>query len=76
MTLIHNEIVLLVFRTTASTKLNEHSSRSHSILILKLTKRMESPARTQSSKLFIIDLAGSENNKHTGNRGIRYVIFP
>ncbi|XP_064620933.1 kinesin-like protein KIF22 [Lineus longissimus] len=56
-------------RTVASTKLNEYSSRSHSIMLLKIVKKIEK--RTYSGKLYIIDLAGSENNKRTGNQGIR-----
>ncbi|XP_071503279.1 kinesin-like protein KIF22 [Diadema antillarum] len=60
-------------RTTAATKLNSRSSRSHSILLLRVVKeRTEgSKKHTQTGKLYLIDLAGSENNKKTGNRGIR-----
>ncbi|XP_074640908.1 kinesin-like protein KIF22 [Tubulanus polymorphus] len=59
-------------RTTASTKLNEHSSRSHSILIIKVAKHQQcEPYRKLTGKMHLIDLAGSENNKRTGNKGIR-----
>ncbi|XP_041457174.1 kinesin-like protein KIF22 isoform X2 [Lytechinus variegatus] len=60
-------------RTTAATKLNSRSSRSHSILLLKIIKerRDGSKHHIQTGKLYLIDLAGSENNKKTGNQGIR-----
>lgn len=48
-------------RTTAETKLNKNSSRSHAILRIGVG----------DSKLHLIDLAGSENNRRTGNEGIR-----
>uniref|UniRef100_A0A4W6G964 Kinesin-like protein n=1 Tax=Lates calcarifer TaxID=8187 RepID=A0A4W6G964_LATCA len=51
-------------RTTASTKLNQRSSRSHAILLIK-------PHRQQTGKLYLVDLAGSEDNRRTGNQGIR-----
>jgi kinesin family protein 22 len=38
-------------------------------MLLKITKKIEK--RTYTGKLYIIDLAGSENNKKTGNQGIR-----
>ncbi|XP_033627005.1 kinesin-like protein KIF22 [Asterias rubens] len=59
-------------RTTAATKLNSRSSRSHSILLLKVVKKQHLPPyRKQIGKAYLIDLAGSENNKRTGNQGIR-----
>lgn len=48
-------------RTTAETKLNKNSSRSHAILRLCVGE----------CKLHLIDLAGSENNRKTGNEGMR-----
>lgn len=48
-------------RKTAETNLNKTSSRSHSILQISLN----------GAKLYLIDLAGSENNKKTGNKGLR-----
>ncbi|XP_053374888.1 kinesin-like protein KIF22 [Mercenaria mercenaria] len=56
-------------RTVAATKLNEHSSRSHSIVQLTVTK--SKPCRTLYGKIYLIDLAGSEDNRRTGNQGIR-----
>uniref|UniRef100_H3AS99 Kinesin-like protein n=1 Tax=Latimeria chalumnae TaxID=7897 RepID=H3AS99_LATCH len=56
----------------ASTELNNHSSRSHSILLLKVVKTQSiSPFRQLTGKLYLIDLAGSEDNRRTGNQGIR-----
>lgn len=64
-------------RTTAATKLNAQSSRSHSILILQLDPSafLDCPERTKltaaPSKLHLIDLAGSEDNRKTDNKGVR-----
>ncbi|XP_072423636.1 kinesin-like protein KIF22 isoform X2 [Chiloscyllium punctatum] len=59
-------------RTTASTKLNCRSSRSHSVLLIKVTKlQQEAPFRQLTGKLYLIDLAGSEDNRRTGNEGLR-----
>ncbi|XP_034050359.1 kinesin-like protein KIF22 isoform X2 [Thalassophryne amazonica] len=59
-------------RTTASTKLNQRSSRSHAILLIKVVRTEHSlPHRQQTGKLYLVDLAGSEDNRRTGNRGIR-----
>ncbi|KAH9815519.1 P-loop containing nucleoside triphosphate hydrolase protein [Melampsora americana] len=52
-------------RSTSSTKLNHASSRSHAILNLNLTQLRG--GRTYEGKCVLIDLAGSENNKKTGN---------
>ncbi|XP_076108090.1 kinesin-like protein KIF22 isoform X2 [Mytilus galloprovincialis] len=59
-------------RTVAATKLNERSSRSHSILLLKIKRTQKSaPYKTLHGKIYLIDLAGSEDNRRTGNKGIR-----
>lgn len=59
-------------RTTASTKLNQRSSRSHAILLIKVVKTQRTqPFRRQTGKLYLVDLAGSEDNRRTGNQGIR-----
>ncbi|KAK9530438.1 hypothetical protein VZT92_011938 [Zoarces viviparus] len=59
-------------RTTASTKLNQRSSRSHAILLIKVVRTQRAlPHRQQTGKLYLIDLAGSEDNRRTGNQGIR-----
>lgn len=59
-------------RTTASTKLNQRSSRSHAVLLIKVVRSQRSlPYRRQTGKLYLVDLAGSEDNRRTGNQGIR-----
>ncbi|KAL0984504.1 hypothetical protein UPYG_G00142360 [Umbra pygmaea] len=59
-------------RTTASTKLNQRSSRSHAILLIKVVRTQQTtPHRQQTGKLYLVDLAGSEDNRRTGNKGIR-----
>ncbi|XP_061823774.1 kinesin-like protein KIF22 [Nerophis lumbriciformis] len=59
-------------RTTASTKLNQRSSRSHAILLIKVVRTQHAPPhRQQTGKLYLVDLAGSEDNRRTGNQGIR-----
>uniref|UniRef100_A0A3Q1BR53 Kinesin-like protein n=1 Tax=Amphiprion ocellaris TaxID=80972 RepID=A0A3Q1BR53_AMPOC len=59
-------------RTTASTKLNQRSSRSHAILLIKVVRTQRAaPRRRQTGKLYLVDLAGSEDNRRTGNQGIR-----
>lgn len=51
-------------RTTGATKMNAHSSRSHSIMTIFCHEKM--------SKLHFVDLAGSERNKKTHNVGVRF----
>ncbi|KAK3596546.1 hypothetical protein CHS0354_013230 [Potamilus streckersoni] len=59
-------------RTIAATKMNLRSSRSHSILLLKVVKSTEEPQYHElHGKIYLIDLAGSEDNRRTGNKGIR-----
>ncbi|CAH2308037.1 kinesin KIF22 [Pelobates cultripes] len=59
-------------RTVASTKLNDRSSRSHAVLLIKVQKNQQVvPYRQLTGKLYLIDLAGSEDNRRTGNQGIR-----
>ena len=57
-------------RSTAATKINESSSRSHFILQIAL-ETTHADGRRYSSKINLIDLAGSEDNKRTGNVGVR-----
>jgi len=59
-------------RKTAATKLNPHSSRSHSIVLMKVQKIQQvAPFTKLSGKFYLIDLAGSEDNRRTGNEGLR-----
>jgi hypothetical protein len=75
-----------IMRTTGSTLMNEHSSRSHAIITIMLEQhtkqvrpRRESktagrPGRQnyKVAKLHIVDLAGSERQKRTGAVGKRF----
>uniref|UniRef100_A0A8C4R657 Kinesin-like protein n=2 Tax=Eptatretus burgeri TaxID=7764 RepID=A0A8C4R657_EPTBU len=59
-------------RMTASTQLNHTSSRSHSLLMLRVVKTEQvTPFRRFFGKLHLVDLAGSEDNRRTGNSGVR-----
>lgn len=52
-------------RSVGATKLNAESSRSHAILCVKVT--IGTPTETRASTICAIDLAGSEDNRRTGN---------
>ncbi|KAL6618057.1 kinesin-domain-containing protein [Neocallimastix californiae] len=60
-------------RSTASTRMNTQSSRSHSVFTLTLQSKFEKDGITQiqESKLNLVDLAGSERQKLTGTTGPR-----
>ncbi|EFP91437.2 uncharacterized protein PGTG_17393 [Puccinia graminis f. sp. tritici CRL 75-36-700-3] len=55
------------FRSVSSTKLNHTSSRSHAILTIHLHHLAPDSSIHHLGKCVLIDLAGSENNKKTGN---------
>eukprot|EP00042_Codosiga_hollandica_P031021 m.184629 g.184629 ORF g.184629 m.184629 type:complete len:747 (+) comp53526_c0_seq1:96-2336(+) len=59
-------------RSTAPTKLNSRSSRSHAVLMIKIARQEKSaPYRKLLGKINLIDLAGSEDNRKTENQGAR-----
>jgi hypothetical protein len=58
-------------RSTGATKLNAQSSRSHAILCVKVS--IATPTETRVSTASAIDLAGSEDNRRTGNSKDRMV---
>ena len=58
-------------RQTAATALNADSSRSHSVLMLQIQSTDARSGRHHLAKLHLIDLAGSEDNRRTGNAGLR-----
>lgn len=58
-------------RSTAGTKLNAQSSRSHAILMVKLTQVCGDETRVSTASA--IDLAGSEDNRRTENGKERLV---
>lgn len=54
--------------------MNEHSSRSHTILVLMMTSEMRDPDDSTNfirrhGKLSLVDLAGSEKTKKTNSKG-------
>ncbi len=55
-------------RATTSTNLNEHSSRSHSILIVHVTTSADNGVPI-TGKLYLVDLAGSERMDKSGVTG-------
>ncbi|KAB0377697.1 hypothetical protein FD755_009275 [Muntiacus reevesi] len=58
--------------TVGATWLNQRSSRSHAVLLVKVDQRERlAPFRQREGKLYLIDLAGSEDNRRTGNKGLR-----
>ena len=56
-------------RVTATTNMNEESSRSHAIFIINVTQRNIENGIVKSGKLFLVDLAGSEKVSKTGASG-------
>jgi DNA uptake protein ComE-like DNA-binding protein len=58
-------------RSTAGTKLNAQSSRSHAILMVKVIQTTGDEIRTSTASA--IDLAGSEDNRRTDNGKERLV---
>ncbi|EFC45052.1 kinesin-6 [Naegleria gruberi] len=58
-------------RKVASTKLNVQSSRSHAILTLTVKNKDPRSGQWLTGKINLIDLAGSEDNRKTGNTGAR-----
>uniref|UniRef100_A0A7S0HXP6 Kinesin-like protein n=1 Tax=Hanusia phi TaxID=3032 RepID=A0A7S0HXP6_9CRYP len=56
-------------RATAETLMNQASSRSHSIFIVTLEQTNTLDGSRKKSKLFMVDLAGSETVKKTGAEG-------
>eukprot|EP00912_Choanoflagellata_sp_UC4_P002444 UC4_evm1s1546 len=60
-------------RHTASTKMNDRSSRSHAVFTINLTQAIFDEATKQTgekaSRLSLVDLAGSERNSKTGTSG-------
>eukprot|EP01089_Gocevia_fonbrunei_P012222 TRINITY_DN2824_c0_g1_i1.p1 TRINITY_DN2824_c0_g1~~TRINITY_DN2824_c0_g1_i1.p1 ORF type:complete len:116 (+),score=17.52 TRINITY_DN2824_c0_g1_i1:150-497(+) len=58
----------------AGTKLNEESSRSHTIFTIKIISSSKSDKLdVKTCRFCIVDLAGAERSKKTGNTGARLV---
>nr|XP_029134355.1 kinesin-like protein KIFC3 [Labrus bergylta] len=58
-------------RATACTNLNEHSSRSHALLIITVSGFNASTGNRTQGKLNLVDLAGSERIAKSGAEGSR-----
>ncbi|TMW66405.1 hypothetical protein Poli38472_004170 [Pythium oligandrum] len=58
-------------RKRAPTEMNAESSRSHSILMIQARAQDTKGSQVCFGKLHLIDLAGSEDNRRTGNTGTR-----
>lgn len=58
-------------RSVASTRMNEESSRSHSVFTLKIEQVDSEQGTTLEGKIQLVDLAGSEQIKRTGAQGDR-----
>ncbi|KAL2088576.1 hypothetical protein ACEWY4_015475 [Coilia grayii] len=58
-------------RATACTNLNDHSSRSHALLIVTVAGFNSSTGHRTSGKLNLVDLAGSERITKSGAEGCR-----
>eukprot|EP00667_Euglena_gracilis_P005329 EG_transcript_5369 len=58
-------------RSTAATKMNERSSRSHSVFTLRITGTNKATAQQSTGVLNLIDLAGSERLNTSGATGDR-----
>jgi kinesin family protein 5 len=56
-------------RRVAFTGMNENSSRSHSLFIIFLNQKNLKKDSTKLSKLYFVDLAGSEKVSKTGVMG-------
>lgn len=53
-------------RAVGATNMNEHSSRSHSIVILTIHQQNTKDLTAKIGKLYLVDLAGSEKISKTG----------
>ena len=64
-------------RTTASTNMNDTSSRSHAIFTVIFSQAMidEDTPRETLSKINLVDLAGSERANSTGASGVRKYLI-
>ncbi|KAI1365058.1 kinesin-domain-containing protein [Xylaria arbuscula] len=56
-------------RAVAATKMNQESSRSHSIFVITVTQKNLETGSMKSGQLFLVDLAGSEKVGKTGASG-------
>jgi len=58
-------------RTVGETRMNQGSSRSHSIFMMTVAQNNTTDLSAKSGKLILVDLAGSEKISKTGAEGKR-----
>lgn len=58
-------------RKVGTTQMNVQSSRSHTVFTLNITKKNDFSGIVKTSRLYLVDLGGSERNSRTGTTGIR-----
>lgn len=58
-------------RSVGCTQLNEQSSRSHMVFVMRIEGVNEGTGKKVSGVLNLIDLAGSERVKESGAQGVR-----
>lgn len=56
-------------RTIASTRMNDRSSRSHSIFVMTISQKDLGSGSTKTSRIYFVDLAGSEKIAKTEVKG-------
>eukprot|EP00049_Salpingoeca_infusionum_P023452 m.12185 g.12185 ORF g.12185 m.12185 type:complete len:965 (+) comp5809_c0_seq1:393-3287(+) len=56
-------------RSVATTNMNDHSSRSHSVFLMEISQKDTVKGGMKTGKLFLVDLAGSEKVSKTGADG-------
>ena len=56
-------------RRTASTGMNDQSSRSHAVVLIELTQKDTERGGSKTGRLYMVDLAGSEKVSKTGADG-------
>lgn len=59
-------------RTIAATKMNDHSSRAHTIVCINISRTKVREKMTTLSTINLVDLAGSERAKQTESSGARF----
>ncbi|CAD5115509.1 DgyrCDS4476 [Dimorphilus gyrociliatus] len=59
-------------RTIAATKMNDHSSRAHTIVGINISQTKVKEKMTVLSTINLVDLAGSERSKQTESSGTRF----
>ena len=58
-------------RATGSTRMNDYSSRSHSIFTIHIETLDSKSGSVKQAQLNLVDLAGSESSKRSGTSGKR-----